>query len=68
MQFGVQAALPEKYVCAEKLLPQRRKGAKKSFRNAAALCVFAGRLPNKRNFSGKASSSFSLLVKQQLKG
>jgi hypothetical protein len=23
------------------ILPQRRKGAKKTFRNAAALCVFA---------------------------
>jgi hypothetical protein len=43
----LKEALAEKYACAEDLLPQKRKDAKKSFRqrgSALRLCIFAGKL------------------------
>jgi hypothetical protein len=49
--------LSEKYAYGEDLLPPRRKGAKKSLKNAAALCALAPlreRKTEKEDFSGKA--------------
>ncbi len=38
----------------ERSLPQRRKGAKKPFRNAAALCAFAGEIVSEKILFGQS--------------